>query len=461
LGFVEKNRDELPKEATELLRTSENPFIQHLAEILTGPSPAAAPVDGSGMAPIPFRRSDSSVVSSVTVGGQFRRQLKDLRLKIDQTSPHYVRCLKPNDHLVPNHFDPLIVAEQLKCGGILEAVRVSRAGYTQHYPHADFVRRYRCLAVKELKRSVTARASRGAGPNWGAAVATPKKWTVPRNGAFQRTSPPGVASGSPSTADQNVDQKAVCTDLLKVIYNKIQAFELDESKENIPEESPPKEAPPTAKAKSYEYKVSTPPPAWSKTKRSSFDAPSGLPPTPKTAPVKSRYQPWVKPVEPTPTPAYRSSVRQAASADFAKTGIQMGKTKVFLRHKAFETLERIRSRHLGTNATKLHAVFRMYLARMAYVPIRDAYRQERRGRGFFSASKEHKEEHPDRPTPVKRSNSGTSTFNLIEQFESQFRLSIHNPVLGKMEAGTDAPAKNFKWMLLEGLWVKNPVYVEP
>ena len=480
-GFVEKNRDELPKEATELLRTSENPFIQHLAEILTGPSPAEAQVEGSGLASFPFRRSDSSVVNSVTVGGQFRRQLKDLRSKIDQTSPHYVRCLKPNDHLVPNHFDPLIVAEQLKCGGILEAVRVSRAGYTQHYPHADFVRRYRCLAVKELKKNETARASRGAaaGPIWGAAVATPKKWTAPRNGAFQRTSPQVVAgSSSPATAaDQNViDPKAVCTDLLKVIYNKLQAFELDESKENIPEESPKNEAPAAAKAKSYEYKVSTPPPSWSKSTNSSLDAPrgGGLPPSPKSVPVKSRYQPWTKPQQelppPPPVPVYRSSIRSAASStDFAKAGIQMGKTKVFLRHKAFETLERIRSRHLGMNATKLHAVFRMYLARMAYVPIRDAYRQERRGRELFfnaaASSKEHKEEDHSNRT-IKRSNSGISTLNLIEQFESQFRLSFHNPsfLRGKNDAsGSDnaAPVKNFKWMLLEGLWVKNPVYVQP
>jgi myosin-5 len=46
-----------------------------------------------------------------------------------------VRCLKPNDELAPDNFDPKQIVEQLRYCGVLEAVRVSRAGYPTRYPH--------------------------------------------------------------------------------------------------------------------------------------------------------------------------------------------------------------------------------------------------------------------------------------------------------------------------------------
>ena len=56
--------------------------------------------------------------------------------------PHYIRCLKPNDELEPNNFDPKNIVEQLRYCGVLEAVRVSRAGYPTRYPHEVFIARY-------------------------------------------------------------------------------------------------------------------------------------------------------------------------------------------------------------------------------------------------------------------------------------------------------------------------------
>lgn len=139
-GFVEKNRDELPKEATELLLSSSNSFVKNLAEIISGVS---EPKSSS----TPRAKSKSKS----TVGGQFSRQLQELRQKIDLTSPHYIRCLKPNDELEPENFNPLVVADQLRCAGVIEAVRVSRLGYPQRYTHSKFIQRYRILGLKALK----------------------------------------------------------------------------------------------------------------------------------------------------------------------------------------------------------------------------------------------------------------------------------------------------------------------
>lgn len=91
-----------------------------------------------------------------SVGGNFSTSLSTLLVKIESTSPHYVRCLKPNDKLIPDNFDPVIIADQLRCAGVVEAVRVSRLGYPQRYTHNTFLNRYKVLAIAELKK-----ASRG------------------------------------------------------------------------------------------------------------------------------------------------------------------------------------------------------------------------------------------------------------------------------------------------------------
>jgi hypothetical protein len=82
----------------------------------------------------------------VSVGKQFSGQLQKLRFRIDETHPHYVRCIKPNEQLQPNHFDSNIVVDQLRCGGILEAIRVSRAGFPQRYTFEHFVARFSVLS---------------------------------------------------------------------------------------------------------------------------------------------------------------------------------------------------------------------------------------------------------------------------------------------------------------------------
>ncbi len=52
--------------------------------------------------------------------------------------------------LVPDNFNPILIADQLRCNGVIEAIRVSRLGYPQRYAHNMFVSRYRAIAAKEL-----------------------------------------------------------------------------------------------------------------------------------------------------------------------------------------------------------------------------------------------------------------------------------------------------------------------
>jgi myosin heavy subunit len=94
----------------------------------------------------------SSRISSKTVVYQFRKQLSKLMKLIDTTSPHYVRCIKPNDQNKPEIFDRQRVNDQLKYSGILEAIRVARAGYPVRFKKDVFMDRYRMIdTCKDLK----------------------------------------------------------------------------------------------------------------------------------------------------------------------------------------------------------------------------------------------------------------------------------------------------------------------
>jgi myosin-5 len=155
--FIEKNKDELPKETTELLKSSSVPFISHLGHLLSGNSSSSASSGSQKRVhphtrgnPKPMRHSSSSMIRE-SIGSQFSNQLQELRSKIDSTTPHYVRCLKPNDQLVPNKFEAHVIADQLRCAGVLEAIRVARVGFPHRYSHDRFFERYGMIAKSKMK----------------------------------------------------------------------------------------------------------------------------------------------------------------------------------------------------------------------------------------------------------------------------------------------------------------------
>ena len=128
LKFVEKNKDEVPKEASELLNKSSCSllkllFVAPLVETTAGRS-----------GPNP------------SVCFQFKAQLAYLMSRIHLTKPHYVRCIKPNDLSRPQLLQRNRVVEQLRCGGVLEAVKVSRSGFPYRLSHQEFFERYRAQA---------------------------------------------------------------------------------------------------------------------------------------------------------------------------------------------------------------------------------------------------------------------------------------------------------------------------
>merc|ERR1719453_189636 len=75
----------------------------------------------------------------------FRQQLDQLVEDLNKTHPRYIRCIKPNANKAAHDFDSLDVQRQLRCAGMLESIRIRRAGYPVRKPFKEFFNRFRVL----------------------------------------------------------------------------------------------------------------------------------------------------------------------------------------------------------------------------------------------------------------------------------------------------------------------------
>ncbi|KAG5187977.1 myosin-like protein, partial [Tribonema minus] len=174
-GMIEKNRDALAQEGVDVLLNSVNPFVALLGEIEAAPagggggggggktggaaqrSAVAAGLKrmasrpGGALRPAGMGGARRSTIGAKSLGAQFKDSLAALVKAIGRTHPHYVRCVKPNDALVADRFDHERIAEQLRNAGVLEVVRVARAGFPVRLGVSEFVQRYGLLAPGALE----------------------------------------------------------------------------------------------------------------------------------------------------------------------------------------------------------------------------------------------------------------------------------------------------------------------
>ena len=61
-------------------------------------------------------------------------------------SPHYIRCIKPNDRKLKTLFDDDLVRHQVRYLGLMENIRVRRAGFAFRMAYDRFLERYKMLS---------------------------------------------------------------------------------------------------------------------------------------------------------------------------------------------------------------------------------------------------------------------------------------------------------------------------
>ncbi|XP_031755052.1 unconventional myosin-Vc isoform X2 [Xenopus tropicalis] len=146
-GFLEKNRDTVYDVLIDLLRTSKFQLCSSFFQDNTSKSAQFS----SG---IQVKSARPAIKSSnkefrMTVGSKFRNSLCLLMETLNATTPHYVRCIKPNDLKLPFEFDAKRVVQQLRACGVLETIRISAQSYPSRWTYIEFFGRYSILMTQQ------------------------------------------------------------------------------------------------------------------------------------------------------------------------------------------------------------------------------------------------------------------------------------------------------------------------
>ncbi|XP_040907236.1 unconventional myosin-Ic-like isoform X1 [Toxotes jaculatrix] len=122
-GFLDKNNDLLNRNLKEVMCQSDNQILSHC-----------------------FRREEVMDQKRPEMAAtQFKNSLMKLMEILMSKEPSYVRCIKPNDAKQPGRFDEVLVRHQVKYLGLMENLRVRRAGFAYRRRFEAFLQRYKPL----------------------------------------------------------------------------------------------------------------------------------------------------------------------------------------------------------------------------------------------------------------------------------------------------------------------------
>ncbi|XP_061989784.1 myosin-1-like [Rosa rugosa] len=141
-GFLEKNRDLLHLDSIQLLSSCSCHLPQIFASSMLNRS--EKPVVG------PLHKLGGADSQKLSVATKFKSQLFLLMKRLENTTPHFIRCIKPNNSQSPGIYEQGLVLQQLRCCGVLEVVRISRSGFPTRMSHQKFARRYGFLLLENV-----------------------------------------------------------------------------------------------------------------------------------------------------------------------------------------------------------------------------------------------------------------------------------------------------------------------
>uniref|UniRef100_A0A8D3CE73 Myosin Ic, paralog b n=1 Tax=Scophthalmus maximus TaxID=52904 RepID=A0A8D3CE73_SCOMX len=122
-GFLDKNNDLLFRNLKEVMCMSENKILNQCFD----------------------REELSDKKRPDTAATQFKASLAKLMEILMSKEPSYVRCIKPNDSKQAARFDEVLVRHQVKYLGLMENLRVRRAGFAYRRRYEVFLQRYKSL----------------------------------------------------------------------------------------------------------------------------------------------------------------------------------------------------------------------------------------------------------------------------------------------------------------------------
>ncbi|XP_026231781.1 unconventional myosin-Ib isoform X5 [Anabas testudineus] len=127
-GFVDKNNDLLYRDLSQAMYKANHCLIKQLF-------PEGNP------AKVNLKRPP-------TAGFQFKASVGTLMRNLQTKNPNYIRCIKPNDKKAPHIFTESLVCHQVRYLGLMENVRVRRAGYAFRQTYEPCLERYKMLCKR-------------------------------------------------------------------------------------------------------------------------------------------------------------------------------------------------------------------------------------------------------------------------------------------------------------------------
>ncbi|KAJ4919143.1 hypothetical protein JOQ06_005124 [Pogonophryne albipinna] len=119
-GFCERNRDVLFNDIIELMQSSEFPFVRAL---------------------FPENLDAEKRGRPSTASTKIKQQANSLVQTLMKCTPHYIRCIKPNETKRPRDWEENRVHHQVEYLGLRENIRVRRAGYAYRRVFNKFLHR--------------------------------------------------------------------------------------------------------------------------------------------------------------------------------------------------------------------------------------------------------------------------------------------------------------------------------
>ncbi|XP_042351162.1 unconventional myosin-Ib isoform X8 [Plectropomus leopardus] len=127
-GFVDKNNDLLYRDLSQAMYKANHSLIKQLF-------PEGNP------AKVNLKRPP-------TAGFQFKASVGTLMKNLQTKNPNYIRCIKPNDKKAAHIFTESLVCHQVRYLGLMENVRVRRAGYAFRQAYEPCLERYKMLCKR-------------------------------------------------------------------------------------------------------------------------------------------------------------------------------------------------------------------------------------------------------------------------------------------------------------------------
>eukprot|EP00049_Salpingoeca_infusionum_P014803 m.281080 g.281080 ORF g.281080 m.281080 type:complete len:1009 (+) comp15751_c6_seq3:330-3356(+) len=126
-GFVDKNNDTLFQDLKRMLFECDNPYLKEMW-----------PEGADAITEVHKR--------PYTAATGFKMSMTKLVDILTSKHPHYIRCIKPNADKAPKKWETDLCVHQIRYLGLMENLRVRRAGYCNRQPYEVFLDRYKMLS---------------------------------------------------------------------------------------------------------------------------------------------------------------------------------------------------------------------------------------------------------------------------------------------------------------------------